>query len=236
MNNQTIAITGGSKGIGKAIALHFAKNGFRVAVCARNSDSLEQLQREISEVSPAANHIFFQADVTDRKQLLEFAATILQQWKKASVIVNNAGVFLPGQVISEEDGVLEKLIQTNLYSAYHFTRAMLPPLIEAKTGAVFNICSIASLQAYHNGGSYSISKFGLLGFSKALREELKPHNIKVTSMMPGATLTDSWKGTELDANRFISAADIGKLVFDLYQLSPSAVVEDITIRPLPGDI
>src|SRR5699024_12021878 len=83
---------------------------------------------------------------------------------------------------------------TNLHSAYHITRALLPKMKSLKTGHIINICSTASLSAYANGGSYSISKHALLGFSKNLREELKPFNIKVTAVCPGPTLTDSWAG------------------------------------------
>jgi short-subunit dehydrogenase len=98
------------------------------------------------------------------------------------------------------------------------------------------MCSTASLQGYPNGGSYCISKFGLLGLSKELREELKPFGIKVISMMPGATFTDSWAGSGLPEDRFISAEDLAELVFTTCTLKSSAVVEEIVIRPLAGDI
>ena len=124
----------------------------------------------------------------------------------------------------------------NVYSAYHLTRAVLPTMIAAKTGHIFNICSIASLNAYANGGSYSITKFALLGFSKNLREELKPHGIKVTAASPGATLSASWDGFEIDPKRIMEAADIAKMVFAVSQLSPQAVVEDIVMRPQLGDL
>ncbi|MEK7198799.1 MAG: SDR family NAD(P)-dependent oxidoreductase, partial [Bacteroidota bacterium] len=91
-------------------------------------------------------------------------------------------------------------------------------------------------QAYANGGSYSISKFALLGFSKNLREELKPHGIKVTAVCPGATLSGSWDGFEIDPQRIMEAEDIAKMVYAATLLSPQAVVEDIIMRPQPGDL
>lgn len=96
------------------------------------------------------------------------------------------------------DGNLEMQMATNLYSAYHLNRAILPAMIKQNKTInchIFNICSIASLKAYKNGGAYSISKFALHGFSQNLREELKPHHIKVTSVFPGAVMTDSWSAT-----------------------------------------
>jgi len=101
---------------------------------------------------------------------------------------------------------------------------------------IFNICSIASVQAYSNGGSYSISKFALLGFSKNLREELKPHNIKVTAVLPGAAYTDSWIGSGIDENRIMEANDVAAMVFAASQLSTKACVEEILLRPQLGDL
>jgi short-subunit dehydrogenase len=92
------------------------------------------------------------------------------------------------------------------------------------------------LKAYPMGGSYSIAKFALLGFSKVLREELKPKGIKVTAIMPGATWSDSWQGVDLPYERLMQPSDIAQMVWSASQLSPAAVVEDIIIRPLLGDL
>ncbi|MBL7876963.1 MAG: SDR family NAD(P)-dependent oxidoreductase, partial [Cyclobacteriaceae bacterium] len=104
------------------------------------------------------------------------------------------------------------------------------------SGHIFNICSIASIKAYPNGGSYAISKFALLGFSKVLREELKEHGIRVTAVLPGATKTASWAGSTLPDSRFIKPEDVAETIFSAYSLSPNAVVEELLIRPQLGDI
>ena len=105
------------------------------------------------------------------------------------ILVNNAGLFEPGSVHNEPDGLIGKPDGHQFYSAYHVTRTVLPKMMERKSGHIFNMCSIASLHAYANGGAYSISKFALYGFSKNLREEMKPHGIKVTSVHPGAVMS-----------------------------------------------
>jgi short-subunit dehydrogenase len=128
------------------------------------------------------------------------------------------------------------MISVNLYSAYHFTRTLLPVMMKAKQGHIFNMCSIASLNAYANGGSYSISKFALLGFSKNLREEMKPFGIKVTAVCPGATMSNSWDGVDIDPERIMEAKDIAEMIFAASKLSPMAVVEDIILRPQLGDL
>ncbi len=128
------------------------------------------------------------------------------------------------------------MIAVNLYSAYHLTRALLPGMMARRKGHIFNICSIASLQAYPNGGAYSISKFALAGFSRNLREEMKPHGIKVTAVYPGAVYTDSWAGSGVDPQRIMEAGDIAEMVYAAAGLSPQATVEDILLRPQLGDL
>ena len=105
-----------------------------------------------------------------------------------------------------------------------------------KKGHIFNICSTASITAYTNGGSYCISKFAMYGMSKVLREELKADQIRVTSVMPGATFTASWEGVDLPEDRFMKPEDVAEMIFTTYQLSDRTVVEDLVIRPQLGDL
>jgi NADP-dependent 3-hydroxy acid dehydrogenase YdfG len=109
-------------------------------------------------------------------------------------------------------------------------------MIAQQSGHIFNMCSIASLQAYNNGGAYSISKFALAGFSKNLREEMKQHGIKVTTVYPGAAFTDSWAGSGVDPQRIMEASDIAEMIYTASRLSPQACVEDILLRPQLGDL
>ncbi|MEM6829699.1 MAG: SDR family NAD(P)-dependent oxidoreductase, partial [Bacteroidota bacterium] len=139
-------------------------------------------------------------------------------------------------VHEEEEGALEQMIDTNLYSAYHVSRGLIPQMKKQKQGHLFNICSVASLHAYPNGGSYSISKFAMYGFSKALREEMKAFGIRVTAVLPGAVLTSSWDGVDLPEERFIKSEDVAETIYSAYQLSERTVIEDLIIRPQLGDI
>jgi short-subunit dehydrogenase len=172
----------------------------------------------------------------NKNEVQQFGRWITEAAITPDILVNNAGHFIPGSVCNEDEGPLEKMMEVNLYSAYHFTRVLLPGMMEAKQGHIFNICSIASLNAYANGGAYSISKFALLGFSKNLREEMKPHGIKVTAVLPGATMTASWEGAGVDPKRIMEANDVAEIIFMASKLSPQAVVEDIILRPQLGDL
>ena len=232
--NKKIVVTGATKGIGRAIAEKFASNGFDLAVCARSEKDLKTLQSKLQ--TPNNNIIAQKCDVSKKDEIKAFSDTVLREFGAVDVVVNNAGIYLPGQVYNETDGTLETLMATNLYSAYHLSRALLPAMIKQKNGHIFNLCSVASIQAYPDGGSYSISKFALLGMSKALREELKQFHVKVTALLPGATHTASWEGTHHPDSRFMKAADVAQLVWDIYNLSANTVVEEVLLRPLLGDL
>lgn len=232
---MNIIITGASKGLGKAIAAKFASAGHSLFVCSRNKVELHATMQLLTVKFPQCNIEAMMADMSKPDDVQSFAQWCLS-FGRPDMLVNNAGQFLPGSIFNEEDGLLEQMINVNLYSAYNLTRALLPSMMEARQGHIFNICSIASLHAYSNGGSYSISKFALLGFSKNLREELKPFNIKVTSVMPGAAYTDSWIGSGINPQRIMEANDIAEMIYAATLLSPQACVEDIILRPQLGDL
>ena len=234
--NKTIIVSGCTKGIGRAICEYFAVSGFNVAGFARSKNKIEEMTKAFESRFPNQHFFFTFADASVKNDVVKFAADVLSKFSTIEILVNNAGVFLPGNILEEESGKIEKLIETNLYSAYHLTREIVPHMISKKIGYVFNMCSIASIEAYENGGSYSISKFALLGFSKQLRMETKNKNIKVTAIMPGATLTESWGQTNLPESRFVKPEDIAKTIFTIYSLSDNADVEEIIIRPQLGDL
>lgn len=233
---MNIAISGATKGIGRAIADKFAAAGFNIAVCARTQADLDQMKAAYTDQYPAIKTIFVQTDMRKTEAVKAFGRLILEKWGRLDVLVNNAGIFTPGDIHTEDEGLLEAMIETNLYSAYHLTRTTLPSMIEKKAGHIFNICSIASLKAYPAGGSYSISKFALYGFSQNLREELKEKGIRVTAVLPGATWSNSWAGVDLPKERLMPAADIAKAIFNAWDMSPATVVEDIVLRPQLGDL
>jgi short-subunit dehydrogenase len=229
-------ITGASKGIGRASAEMFAKEGSNLALCARNINDLTDLKSYLLKLNPSINVYIESINVSDSKAIKAFGSNVLKEFGTVDVLINNAGVYTPGNVLEEEDGSLEHLIETNLYSAYNLTRIICPSMIQNKRGHIINLCSVASLIALPNGGSYSISKFALHGFTKVLREELKDKGVKVSAIMPGATWSASWEGVDLPDERLMKAADIAKVIFQCTQLSDAACIEDIVIRPQLGDL
>lgn len=233
---KKLVVTGASKGIGRAIAEKYLLAGYEVAVCARKANDLSEMSDSILQLDMPGKLHTFVCDVTDKEQLKAFYEFVDKKIGAVDILVNNAGLFEPGEIHNEADGVLERQMATNVYSAYHLSRFFLPAMIKNRSGHIFNICSVASIKAYTNGGSYCISKYAVYGMTKVLREELKPHNIKVTAVLPGATLSGSWEGTTLPEERFMKAEDIAEAIYMTSQLSPSTVVEEILMRPMEGDI
>jgi short-subunit dehydrogenase len=221
-------VSGGSRGIGRAIVEKFASEGLDVAVSARNQENLLQLQHFIESNYPAKCHIF-SADLSIKSEVEGFVEFIKNLHQPIEVLINNVGQFVGDSIVDSSDGILEKQIETNLYSAFYLTKGLSDEMIEAKQGHIFNICSVASLEAYPNGSVYSISKFAMLGFSKSLIEEMKPHEVKVTSIIPGAVRTDSWG--DVDNQDFIETKDVAGAIWEAYYFSKKSPIEEVIIRP-----
>jgi short-subunit dehydrogenase len=227
---KTAIVTGGSRGIGKATVELFLSKGFNVIAVAKDAVRLEKMAYELK----SQNLTVMAADLSNAGTVNQLSSKILRQVETIDVLVNNAGVFRQGEMLKEEDSVLADLLNTNVLSVYYLTKGLQSTF---KTGThIFTVCSIASLSGYADSGSYATTKFALLGLTKSLRKELIPQKVKVTAVLPGATLTDSWAGVNLPADRFIGAEDIAKAIGSAYEMGDSAVVEEILIRPLMGDI
>ncbi len=229
-------VTGATQGIGKAIAEKLLENGFSVAICARSHTDLHKVETEWKNKYPSAQIIAHRADLALKQDAVSFVQHVLAHFTQIDLLVNNAGLYFPGNLADEPDGHLETLMSINLFSAYHITRGVLPAMKENAGAHIFNICSVASLRAYPNGGAYSITKYALLGFSENLRYELMSKGIKVTAVCPGATYSRSWEGSGIPEGRIMQVSDIANAVWAAYKLSPSANMDTIVIRPLQGDI
>jgi len=232
----TAVITGATKGIGRAIAQKLLTEGFDIAICARTTRDLRNLHFDWERDFPERKIFMQNVDVQDKQQIALFAKNIQDNFSGIDLLVNNAGSFAPGLLSTEPDNQLEFMMSANLYSAYYLSRALIPLFKKQQSGHIFNMCSVAGLKAYPNGGSYSISKYALLAFTENLRYELMADNIKVTAISPGAVWTDSWRGSGVAEERIMKAQDIADLLWTTYQLSAQATVEHIIIRPQLGDL
>ncbi|MFI5160601.1 MAG: SDR family oxidoreductase [Sphingobacteriales bacterium] len=234
MNNAII--TGATKGMGRAIAIAFAKQGVNLAVCARNEKDLAAFKNELQQINPSVKVVTVVADGSNKDELLNFAAAAEDQLGFISIVINNLGMFDPVSILDESEAAFDKQLNTNLMPAYHLYRFFGKQMIAKRQGHIFTICSVAALDPIPSAGTYSVTKFALLGLSKVMRAEMQPHNVKVTAVIPGSTLTNSWKGTTIDKNKFVLPEDIASAVLSIYNMSTGANVDEIIIRPSTGQV
>ncbi len=222
---KVIYITGGTKGIGLGIAVKAIEAGMKVAVSARNIDAFDQ------KTFPPHQFLLIRSDVKNKEDELQAVDQVIKKWGKLDVLVANAGVghFAPFDQMTDEHW--HDTLDTNLTGVFHSVRACLPAL-KKSNGYIITIASLAGTNFFANGTAYNASKFGLVGFTQALMLDLRPHQIKVTTIMPGSVATffnnhipnekDFWK---------IQPEDIGQMVVDLLKMHPRTLPSKIEVRP-----
>ena len=225
-------VTGATKGIGRALVMHLAANNYNVALCARNDSEVQRFLKELKELYPKQGFYGLACDLEYRKDVEAFADFALESLGSPDVLINNAGLFLPSGLMHEESNSLERQMKVNVYAPHFLSKFFVKNMIRNNRGHIVNICSIAAINPLTSSASYSISKTALLCLTKLLREELLSSGIKVTAVLPGATLTDSWSGTTLPPERFVLADDVAKAVLNCLSMSAGANVDEIIIRPL----
>lgn len=225
-----ILITGGSQGIGLAIAKKFHAEGWHVTIVSRKIEKIDQLKGEMDGLQG------YVADFSQKNEVKKMAESYLNDHGAPDILVNNAGAFQPGDFVNESEDLFEYQMDLNLRSAYYVTKGIIPALVEQQAGLIVNMCSVASIKAYPGGSAYAISKHALLGLSRVMREDLKQHGIRVTAILAGATWTPSWDGAGFPEERMMPAEDIAETVWNTWNMSARTVPEEILIRPFEGDI
>jgi short-subunit dehydrogenase len=229
-------ITASTKGMGRATAIAFAKEGVNLSLCARNATELQAFKEELSTINPAIKIFTAVADCSVKQQVLEFAGASEQELGFISIIVNNAGIYEHSSILDDAEDTFQKHINTNLMPAYELYRYFGKTMIAAKEGHIFNICSIAAVTPIPEAGTYSVTKYALLGLNKVMKLEMQQHGVKVTAIIPGSTLTDSWKGMDVDKDKMVLPEDVASAIVNTYKMSAGANVDEIIITPVFGQI
>ncbi len=235
-----VLVTGASQGIGAAIAETFAHElasagGCRLALVARHAANLRRVAARCLRAG-ASEAEMFPCDVGDEVAVGEMADQVRAKFPRLDVLVNNAGQFVPTPLLSMSPEQFDAVLTANLRSVFLVTRAFAPAMAARGTGDIFIMASVAAVRAFPAGGAYVAAKHGVLGLARAWREELKPSGVRVTAVLPGATVSPSWAGSGVPAERMMPAADVARVFFDIYRLSRRTVVEEIILRPPLGDV
>lgn len=232
---KKILITGATHGIGLAIASKFASQNFMVLLCARNEKDLKDLAAKLIQEHENPNIFIKSTDLSKQEEREALFQFLEKEWGALDVLVNNAGLFLEGGSLDLPESDFHYLMELNLFGVYHLSRLCIPYL-KASEGHIFNMSSLAGIQAYPRGGAYGVSKHAVQGLSKSLRMELKPHKVKVTNIIPGATYSRSWEGSGLDRKMFMQPEDVAEVIFCAHQISRHTLMEEVVLRPVLGDL
>ncbi len=235
-----VLITGASQGIGAAIAEVFARElreagSCRLALVARSAANLERTAESCRRAGVSEVEIF-SCDVGEPAAVETMAREVGARFSQVDVLINNAGAFVPAPLLTSTVEQFDAMVTTNLRAAFLVSRQFAPAMAARRSGDIFVIGSVASLRGLPGCGAYVAAKHGVLGLTRALREELKASGVRVTAVLPGATFSPSWVGSGVPEERIMPAEDVARAILDVYRLGPRTVVEEIVLRPQLGDL
>src|SRR5690606_10947954 len=233
--DQTALITGATKGMGLAIAEKLAECGCNLLLCARNSETLETLKLRLEESYPDITVQHFACDFGDSEQLTKLIRWVEERIPDVDILVNNVGIFRPVSLLNETDEDFDLQMRINYHTPHRLSRSIARNMCENGRGHIFNISSIASREPVSSAATYTVTKYAVRGLTQVLRNEVRPHGVKVTEIIPGSTLTSSWEGTSVPADQFILPTDIATAIAACLQLSAGAHVDEIVIKPQYGN-
>ena len=230
LSGSVALVTGGSRGIGRAVALRLAALGSSVAICARDATALREVSSELESRAPRV--FAHPADVTRSSDVASLVEKTEATLGPISILVNNAGigVFGPAHEKFEEDW--DRVLNTNLKSVFLVSRAVAPSMIRQKRGDIINISSLAGRNAFAGGALYCASKWGVQGLSACMAEDLREHGIRVSVICPGSVATEfSGRGPK-EPSKALTPDDVAHAVAMVITQSPQSFLSEIHVRPL----
>jgi 3-oxoacyl-[acyl-carrier protein] reductase len=230
LKGKTALVTGAGKGIGRAIALALATEGVHVGIVSRSENDLLLVAAAIKELGVKAAVAV--ADVSNIEAVNAAVESIQKELGAIDILINNAGIGAFGKFLELEPAEWENQIKVNLFGVYYTTRAVLPQMIERKTGDIVNISSTAGLKGAAITSAYSASKFAILGLTESLMQEVRKHNIRVTALTPSTVVTDMAINANLINNneeKLMHPEDLAELIISQLKLNRRVFVKDASI-------
>ena len=230
LDGKNALITGAGKGIGKALAIALAKEGVNVALLARTSSDLQAVADEVENEGVKA--VIITADVSDINSVNKGVESAMSSLGSIEILINNAGIGAFGGFLDLSPEEWERILKVNLFGPYYVTRAVLPQMITSKSGDIVNISSTAGLRGAAQTSAYSASKFGLIGLSESLMQEVRKHNIRVTTLAPSTVATPlafDLKLTDGNPDKVMQPEDFAELIISQLKLNRRVFVKDASI-------
>jgi 3-oxoacyl-[acyl-carrier protein] reductase len=229
LDGKVALITGSSRGIGLAIARSLGRLGAKLSLCSRNTDKLESEAVEMR--GEGVSVVTTAADVTRSNDIRMLVQKTEESLGAIDVLVNNAGIgyFGPFQAAAEADW--DAVLDTNLKAVFLLSKAVTPGMIERRTGHIINIASLAGKNAFAGGAIYCASKWGLLGLTECMAEDLRQYGIRVSAICPGSVATDFSPHAGKDTRKMLQPEDIAHTVEAIVTQSPQSFISEILLRP-----
>ena len=229
---RTTFVTGGGKGIGRAVALAFAEAGADVAVCGRDAGALEAVAREVLAVGRKA--LAVTADVSRQPDVERAVGLVLETFGRIDILVNNAGQYLTGPFAELTAADWDRILGTNLRGMFLVCKAVVPAMIERRAGHIFNIASVGGRMPMKHATAYCASKYGVVGFSKALARELKPHGIKLQIAYPYHVDSHGrvdWAAEDPARTKWITPEEFAAVLVENARRPHRVLIEDLVFEP-----
>jgi 3-oxoacyl-[acyl-carrier protein] reductase len=230
LTNKVALVTGGNRGIGKAIALQLASLGAEIAICGRDEATLYTAGEELRALGVRVHSQ--QADVTRSNDVDALVRKTEAALGGISILVNNVGMGLFGPVHEKTEQEWDTLMNTNLKSVFLVSRAVVPLMIQRKKGDIINISSLAGKNTFAGGGVYCASKWALQGLSGCMAEELRVHGIRVSTVCPGSVFTDFAGRGAKDPTKVLAAHDVAHAVAMIATQGPQSFLSEVHLRPV----
>jgi NAD(P)-dependent dehydrogenase (short-subunit alcohol dehydrogenase family) len=230
LSGSVALVTGGSRGIGRAIAHHLASLGASVAICGRDRAALQESAGAIKKLG--ARSFSQVTDVTNAAQVAELVSKTEATLGPIIILVNNAGVGLFGPAHEKTEADWDRVLDTNLKSVFLLSRAVAPSMIRRGAGDIINISSLAGKNTFAGGGIYCASKWGLMGLSGCMMEDLREHGIRVSVICPGSVGTEFSGHRPKDPSKALRPEDVAHAVEAIVTQRPGSFLSEVQLRPL----
>lgn len=231
LKGKKALVTGGSRGLGKAIAIALAKEGVDVAITGRNKKTLEETVVELAAFGVNATYSIF--NVADKVEVKMQIQRLIETFGAFDILINNAGIAAFGGFLEMEENDWEDIVKTNLFGPYYVSKSVVPSMIELGSGDIINVSSTAGLKGNAVTSAYSASKAGLIGFSESIMFELRKKNIRVTTLTPSTIASemskDVLKITDGDPEKVVQPEDFAQLIVDLLKLDKRAMLASASL-------
>lgn len=231
LKGKKALVTGGSRGLGKAIALALAKEGVDVAITGRNKNKLEETVTEIKNFGVKSDYSIF--DVAEKNEVKIQLEKLITSFGAFDILINNAGIAAFGSFLEMEENDWEEIVRTNLFGPYYVSKTVVPTMIELGSGDIINVSSTAGLKGNAVTSAYSASKAGLIGLSESLMFELRKKNIRVTTLTPSTIASemskDVLKITDGNPETVLQPEDFAQLIVDLLKLDKRAMLASASL-------